>query len=261
MRVALLCVLGLLLWSPMLFAKVQTKVIPYHHGDVQLEGVLTWDDRFAGKRPGVLVVHEWWGLNDYARDRARQLAKLGYVAFAVDMYGKGKVTTHPDQAGKWMKHVQANVSNWQARAIKGLAVLRSQESVDRHHIAAIGYCFGGATVIQLAYSGADVKGIVSFHGALPLPTAKRAATINAKMLIAHGNADPFLKEEHMRKFRNALDNANIDWHMVIYGGARHSFTNPGADAYGIDALKYDRHADERSWKHMQLFFDEIFDAP
>ncbi len=261
MRVALLCIFSLLLWSPTGLAKVQTKVIPYQDGDVQLEGVLAWDDARTGTRPGVLVVHEWWGLNEYARDRARQLAKLGYVAFAVDMYGKDNVTTHPDQAGKWMKQVQASVSHWQARAIKGLAVLRSQDHVDRHNIAAIGYCFGGATVIQLAYSGAEVKGVVSFHGALPLPTGKQANKVKAKMLIAHGNADPFLKEEHIQKFRNALDKSSIDWHMVLYAGARHSFTNPGADAHGMDALKYDQQADERSWAHMQLFFDEIFGNP
>ncbi len=248
----------LLLFPSLCIAEIQTKAIPYQHGDVPLEGFLAWDDSRAGKRPGVLVVHEWWGLNEYARDRARQLAELGYVAFAVDMYGNGQVTTHPDQAGKWMKQVQANVKQWQARARNGLAVLRGQEMVDPNNIAAIGYCFGGATVIQLAYSGAEVKGVVSFHGALPLPTEKQAQRAKAKLLIAHGNADPFLNEEHIRKFRQALDAANLDWHMVMYAGARHSFTNPGADAHGIDALKYDQQADERSWKHMQLFFDEIF---
>ena len=261
MRVLILCVLGLVWCVPSVVAEVQTKVIPYQHGDVHLEGVLAWDDAATGKRPGVLVVHEWWGLNDYAKDRARQLAELGYVAFAVDMYGKGQVTTHPDEAGKWVKQVQAHVSHWQARAIKGLAVLRSQDLVDTNNIAAIGYCFGGATVIQLAFSGAEVKGVVSFHGALPLPTGKQASNVKAKMLIAHGNADPFLKEDHIRKFRQALDQANVDWQMIIYAGARHSFTDPGADARGIDALKYDQKADVRSWKHMQLFFDEIFSNP
>jgi len=200
-------------------------------------------------------------LNDYARNRAQQLAELGYVAFAVDMYGKEKVTTHPDQAGTWMKEVQANVSQWRARAIKGLAVLRSQAQVDMNNIAAIGYCFGGATVIQLAFSGEEISGVVSFHGALPLPTGKQARKVKGKMLIAHGNADPFLKEAHIQKFRNALDKANVDWYMVIYGGARHSFTNPGADAHGMDALQYNQDADRRSWKHMQLFFEEIFQTP
>ncbi len=245
-----------LLVPSLCLAEIQTRAIPYQHGDVQLEGVLAWDDVRTGKRPGVLVVHEWWGLNEYARDRARQLAALGYAAFAVDMYGKGQVTTHPDQAATWMKQVQADVKQWQARALKGLAVLQSQEMVDPQRLAAIGYCLGGATVLQLAYSGADVKGVVSFHGALPLPSENQNA--KAKILIAHGNADPFLTEQHVRKFRQALDSANLDWQMVVYAGARHSFTNPGADAHGIDALKYDRQADVRSWKHMQLFFEELF---
>lgn len=249
----------LVLFIPSLcLAEIQSKVISYQHGDVQLEGFLAWDDARTGKRPGILVVHEWWGLNEYARDRARQLAALGYAAFAVDMYGKGQVTTHPDQAATWMKQVQADVKQWQGRARTGLAVLQSQEMVDPQRLAAIGYCFGGATVLQLAYSGADVKGVVSFHGALPMPTGQQAQGADTKILIAHGNADPFLTEEHVRKFRQALDAANLDWQMVVYAGARHSFTNPGADAHGIDALKYNRQADVRSWKHMQLFFEELF---
>lgn len=166
------------------FAEVQTKTIAYQHGDVPLEGTLAWDDARTEKQPGVLVVHEWWGLNDYARDRARQLAALGYVAFAVDMYGNGQVTTHPEQASTWAKQVQADANQWQTRALKGLAVLRSQDMVDPQRLAAIGYCFGGSTVLQLAYSGADVKGVVSFHGALPLPTDAQAQRTNAKILIA-----------------------------------------------------------------------------
>ncbi|MDT7042936.1 dienelactone hydrolase family protein [Candidatus Nitronereus thalassa] len=261
MRTVIFTLVLILMPSAFALAKVQTQAISYQHGEVQLEGILAWDDSITGKRPGILVVHEWWGLNDYARDRARQLAQLGYVAFAADMYGKDKITVHPDQAGAWMKQVQANVSQWQARAIKGLAVLRSQEQVDPKNIAAIGYCFGGATVIQLAYSGEEIKGAVSFHGALPLPIGKQATKVKTKILIAHGNADPFQKEDHIRKFRNALDKANVDWQMVFYAGARHSFTDPGADARGMDALKYDQAADVRSWKHMQLFFDEIFLTP
>ena len=261
MHAVLLSLLCLLLSSHEAWAKVQTKSIPYQHGEVALEGFLAWDDSVQGSRPGILVVHEWWGLNDYARQRAQQLASLGYVAFAVDMYGTGKVTTHPDQAGKWMNQVQANVSQWQARAIQGLAVLRKQNLVDPNRIAAIGYCFGGATVVELAYSGADIQGAVSFHGSLPLPQSGTDRQTKAKLFLAHGNLDPFVKEEHVRKFRHALDNARIDWQMVVYAGARHSFTNPGADAHGMDALQYNAQADKRSWKHMQVFFDEIFQTP
>ena len=251
-------IVGLVLPLEMVAAKVATKNISYMHGEVKLEGYLAWDDAVKGKRPGVLVVHEWWGLNEYAQTRAKQLAAMGYVAFAVDMYGKGKVTKHPKQAGEWMNETTANVKNWQARAMEGLKILQKQAMVDAEKIAAIGYCFGGATVTQLAYSGAPVKGVVSFHGALPLPSDGQKVGTNAKILIAHGNEDPFLTEDHIQKFRNALEEAGFDWQMAIYAGARHSFTNPAADTVGMDALKYNKKADERSWKHMQIFFDELF---
>ena len=239
-------------------AKVATKSIAYMHGKVKLEGFLAWDDAVKGERPGILVVHEWWGLNEYAQARAKQLAAMGYVAFAVDMYGKGKVTTHSKQASEWMNQTTANVKNWQARAIAGFKILQQQEMVDAENIAAIGYCFGGATVTQLAYSGVPVKGVVSFHGALPLPAKDQEVKTTAKILIAHGNKDPFLSEDHIQKFRSTLEKAGMDWQMVIYAGARHSFTNPAADKVGMDALKYNKMADERSWKHMHLFFEELF---
>ena len=250
-----LAIILVLFTSAAATAEVRTTAVPYTHGDLQLEGFLAWDDAISGERPGILVVHEWWGLNEYARTRAKQLAALGYVAFAVDMYGKGQVTTHPDQAGKWMKAVQADVQQWQSRARAGLEVLRRQNRVDAGRLAAIGYCFGGATVLQLAYSGAPVRGVVSFHGALPLPGATKPTSRPASLLIAHGNADPFLSEGHIKKFRAALDSAGWDWQMIVYSGARHSFTNPGADAHGMDALKYKKEADQRSWRHMQLFFN------
>lgn len=253
-----LAFIGLLFPIKMVAAKVMTKSIAYTHGEVKLEGVLAWNNAVQGKRPGILVVHEWWGMNEYAQTRAKQLAALGYVAFAADMYGTGKVTTHPKQAGEWMNAMMANVKNWQARAMAGLKVLQEHEMVDANKIAAIGYCFGGATVTQLAYGGAPVKGVVSFHGALPLPSEDQEIKTNVKVLIAHGNEDPFLKEDHIQKFRSALEKAGMDWQMVVYAGAKHSFTNPAADKVGMDALKYNKKADERSWKHMQLFFDELF---
>lgn len=249
---------AVLVMSGPAIAEVQTKAVSYRHGDVELEGLLAWDDAIKGPRPGVLVVHEWWGLNEYARSRAQKLAQLGYMAFAVDMYGKGKVTDHPDQAGKWMKTVQKHVTLWQARAIEGLQVLKAQKGVDPHRLAAIGYCFGGATVLQLAYSGADIKGVVSFHGLLPIPSQEQAVRMKAKVMIAHGYADPFVTHSQVNQFQKTLDEFNVDWQMVLYAGARHGFTNPNAGKYGIDAIQYNKNADARSWKQMQLFFDEIF---
>ena len=167
-------------------ARVQSKAIPYTIGQSSYEGFLAWDDSIEGKRPGILVVHEWWGLNEYARSRAEQLAALGYVALAVDMYGKGKVTTHPEKASEWAKLTTSNVDEWLRRAQEGLKLLRADPKVDPTRLAAIGYCFGGATVMQLVYGGAPVKGVVSFHGSLPLPPNSQSTRNSAKVLIAHG---------------------------------------------------------------------------
>lgn len=243
---------------PLVEAKVQSKTIPYTYGESSFEGFQAWDDSVKGQRPGILVVHEWWGLNDYARSRAEQLAGLGYVAFAVDMYGKGKVTTHPEKASEWAKLATSNVEEWLGRAQEGLKLLQADPNVDSTRIAAIGYCFGGATVMQLVYGGAPVKGVVSFHGSLPLPANANSISNSAKVLIAHGASDPFLTADHIGQFKAALDNAEIDWQMVLYSGAQHSFTNLSADQYGLKGAKYHKQADQRSWLHMQHFFDELF---
>ena len=239
-------------------AGVVTKNVPYQHDGVQLEGYLAYDDSTKGKVPGVLVVHEWWGLNDYARKRAEQLASMGYVAFALDMYGKGKVTEHPKQASEWMHQTNSNVRLWQQRAVAGLEVLKKEPRTDATRIAAIGYCFGGATVQQLAFSGADVRGIVSFHGSLLTPTPDQVKRVKAKFLICHGAADPFITTETLRNYIAAMNETNLDWQIIMYGGAKHSFTNPNADKVGMAALKYSKSADQRSWMHMKQFFEEIF---
>ncbi len=257
-RTTLVMVGILLLCSTEALAEVQTKAVTYSHGEVALEGHLAWDDSIQGKRPGVLVVHEWWGLNDYAKWRAEELAKMGYVAFALDMYGKVKVTTHPDQAGKWASAIQKNMDQWQARVQAGLTVLQKQELVDPNRIAAIGYCFGGATVMVLAYSGVDVKGVVSFHGSLPIPSKAQASKTRAKIFVAHGNADPFLQRSHITTFQKKMDEYGLDWYMTVYSGARHGFTNPKADMFGMDGIQYNQNADQRSWQQMKAFFEEIF---
>jgi dienelactone hydrolase len=239
-------------------AKVVTRTVPYEHEGVKLQGFLAYDDASASKRPAVLVVHEWWGLNDYARKRAEQLAALGYVAFALDMYGNGKSTMHPNEASQWMSQINENIDFWRKRALAGLQVLRQDPHTDTSKMAAIGYCFGGATVQQLAYAGADLKGIVSFHGSLQLPPADAAATTRAKILLCHGGADPFTKPEDLQKYLAAMEASRLDYQIIIFGGAKHSFTNPQADQAGMPALKYDPRADRRSWALMKLFFGEIF---
>jgi dienelactone hydrolase len=249
---------SLVFWGSVAQGAVITKTISYRQGGVDLQGFLAYDNLLKGKRPGVLIVHEWWGLNDYARKRAEQLASLGYVAFALDMYGKNKVTDHPKQAQEFMQQVTENIETWRQRALAGLNVLKQQPNTDPTRIAAIGYCFGGSTVQQLAYSGADIKGIVSFHGSLILPPASTVRPIKAKFLICHGAADPFTKLEMIPPYIAAMNASGIDWQMDIYGHAKHSFTNPGADKYGMPQLGYNRLADLRSWQAMKQFLSKIF---
>jgi dienelactone hydrolase len=237
---------------------VKTETVEYQDGDTSLTGYLMYGDALEGKRPGVIVVHEWWGLNDYARKRAEMLAEPGYVAFAVDMYGGKKVTGHANEAKGWMQQITENVDAWQKRALLGLDILRKHELVSPDHLAAVGYCFGGATVMQMTCAGADLDGVVSFHGSLPPATEWQQMNIKAKILIAHGNADDFIPAERVAAFQSALENAGADWQMMIYGGARHGFTNPDAEKYGLQGVAHDVMADNRSWALMQSFFEEIF---
>lgn len=239
-------------------AAVQSKAIEYKDGETQLRGYLYWDDRYEKKRPGVLVVHEWWGLNSYARMRARMLAESGYVAFSPDMYGDGRVTEHASEAKGWMQQITANAEAWQQRARAGLEQLKSLEQVDAERLAAIGYCFGGATVLQMAYAGMDLKGVASFHGSLPAASEAQQGQIQASILVAHGEADNFVPKENIDAFIQALNQAGADWEMNIYGGARHSFTVPDAELKGIDNLKYDPKADKRSWTRLMAFLGELF---
>ena len=253
----ILAVIALLAFGTSAEAKVVTKEVPYEHNKVKLVGYLAYDDAAKGKRPGVLVVHEWWGLNDYAKKRTRQLAGMGYVAFAADMYGEGKVTTHPEQASEWSKTITSNVSQWQERANAAFDVLRKDSHVDPDRIAAIGYCFGGSTVQEMAYSGADLRGVVSFHGSLVPVHEDQVKRVKAKILILHGALDPFTSISQIADYLGAMDKSGLDWQMILYGGAKHSFTNPDADKAGMDALKYSPSADRRSWEAMKLFFNEV----
>jgi len=239
-------------------AAVKTKDVEYKFDGVTFKGQIAYDDEVKGKRPGVLVVHEWWGLDDYAKKRAAELAKLGYVAFACDMYGDGKQAKHPDDAGKFAADVRKNIDVWQGRAKAALKVLAENEMVDATKLAAIGYCFGGSTALQLAYSGADLKAVATFHAALPTPTAKQAEAIKAKILVSHGADDFFIKPESIKAFRDGLDAAKVQYKFESYPGAVHSFTVPSADDHKIKGMAYNKEADEKSWASMKVLFAEAF---
>ncbi|HKB36507.1 MAG TPA: dienelactone hydrolase family protein [Gemmataceae bacterium] len=239
-------------------AELKTKAVTYEHDGVTFKGHLAWDDAKQGKRPGVLVVHEWWGLNDYARQRAEQLAGLGYVAFACDMYGNGKTTEHPKEAGTFAGEVRKNVKAWQGRAEAALKVLQQQDAVDPKRCAAIGYCFGGSTALQLAYTGADLKAVVTFHAALPVPTEEQAKAIKARIQVHHGADDSFIPAETIEKFKAALDEAKVKYEFVSHPEAVHSFTVKGADAKNLKGIAYNEAADKKSWKMMLELFGEVF---
>ena len=239
-------------------AGVKTKTIEYDHDGTKFVGFLAYDDATNDKRPGVLVVHEWWGLNEYAKKRATMLAEMGYVAFCPDMYGNGQVTEHPKEAGKMAQTVRMNVATWQARAKAGLKVLTSQEQTDTKNLAAIGYCFGGSTALQLAYVGSDLKAVCTFHAALPTPTDEQAKAIKAKILICHGADDAFISKESIEKFKKGLDHAKAKYQFESYPGAVHSFTVPEADKKELKGMAYNEAADKKSWQQMKDLFKEAF---
>jgi dienelactone hydrolase len=239
---------------------VKTKVVTYNYDGTTLKGFLAWDDAVKGPRPGVLVVHEFWGLNDYARKRAEELAKLGYVAFACDMYGEGKVTEHPKEASEFAGEVRKNLKVWQGRAVAGLKVLQDSDLVDKNNLAAIGYCFGGSTALQLAYTGAPIKAVATFHAALPTASADEAKAVKARLLICNGADDSFIPKDAIEKFRAALDAAKVKYDFVNYEGAVHSFTVQGSDKIGVKGLAYNEKADHDSWARMQKLFGEVFGA-
>ena len=239
-------------------AEMVTKTIDYKDGDVTLEGFLAYDASISGKRPGILVVHEWTGLNDYARSRAQQLAEMGYVAFALDMYGKGVRPSNPQEASEQATKYRSDRQLMRRRARAGLDVLMGQELTDKAHVAAIGYCFGGGVALELARSGAPLAGVVSFHGNLDTPNPADARNIKGKILVCHGGDDPHVPQEQVLAFQKEMRDAGVDWQMNIYGGAVHSFTNPASGNDPSRGVAYNAEADHRSWQAMKDFFNEIF---
>jgi dienelactone hydrolase len=249
--------LALLACAFALRAEIKTETIEYQDGDTTLEGYLAYDTAVTGKRPGVLVVHQWMGLTDYEKMRCEMLAKLGYMAFAVDVYGKGIRPANTGEAGAQAGKYKSDRALLRRRVNAGLDWLRHSERVDTNRLAAIGYCFGGTAVIELARSGADLAGVVSFHGGLDSPTPADGLKIKCKVLALAGADDPFEAEKDLLAFESEMRAANVDWQLVRYGGAVHSFTQLSADG-SMKGAKYNEHADHRSWEAMRAFFAELF---
>jgi dienelactone hydrolase len=241
--------------------KIEGKPVEYKAGGVTMKGYLAYDENIKGKRPGVLVVHEWWGHNEYVRKRARMLAELGYTALAVDMYGEGKTAAHPDDAGKFASETMKNFPVAKQRFEAAENFLKKQKTVDTKRIAAIGYCFGGGVVLNMARQGVDLKAVASFHGSLAAVKPAEAGKVKAKIRVYNGEDDKFTPQEAIDAFMQEMRDAKVDFQFINYPGAVHSFTNPDADELGKKfglPLAYNADADKRSWEDMTNFFAEVF---
>jgi len=242
-------------------AEIRGEPVDYKAGNVTMKGYLAYDDSITGKRPGILVVHEWWGHDEYARRRARMLAELGYTALAVDMYGEGKQANHPDDAGKFSGEIRKNRELGRERFLAAMKVLRDNGNTDPERIGAIGYCFGGSVVLQMARDGMDLAGVASFHGGLTTTAPAKPGVVRAKILVLHGADDQFITPEQIEDFKREMEAAGAIYQFILYPGAKHSFTNPDADTYAEKfeiPLGYSADADKKSWSEMQSFFKDIF---
>lgn len=243
-------------------AGIKEEEMEYSHNGAKLTGFLAYDDSQSGKRPGVLVVHEWWGHNDHARNRAKMLAEAGYTALALDMYGSGKLANHPKRAGEFMSAAFKNWPDSQGRYNKAMGVLKAHKTVDAARIGSVGFCFGGAVSIRMARGGADLKGVVAFHSALPMEPGIKKGSMKSAVLVINGSEDGFLKPEAVAGFSKDMFEANVDFTYTNLKGVRHSFTNPQADEFSekfnIPALQYNKKADERAWSAMLQFFKRVF---
>lgn len=256
MRTMIICC-GLALIATAVMGEVATRAIEYQVDGKTMKGMLAWDDAIEGPRPGVIVFPEWWGVNEYAKTRARQLAEWGYIALAADMYGEGRMTEKPEEASAWSSEARES-GNLVARARAAYEALLKQPQSDRQKMAAIGFCFGGYVALSLALSGADLDAVVGYHTDVPEPDPEKLKQIKATIMIQEGSADPYLKEDKLHQFRDALDREGVDWRIVMYGGAVHSFTNPGADKHGMKGVAYDEAAAELAWSITRVFLEQRF---
>jgi dienelactone hydrolase len=246
---------------PLAQAAVRGEEVSYEADGVPLKGYLAYDDAVNVRRPGVLVVHEWWGQNEYARRRARMLAELGYTALAVDMYGNGLTADNPQDARKLASEVAGDFRKEQGRFEAGLTFLRNQDTVDRSQIAAFGYCFGGGVVLNMARAGEDLKAVVSFHGLLDTTIPREPRTIRAEIVSFSGDADPMIGPDKIAAFRTEMDRAGARYRLVVFPGAKHAFTNPDADMLGRKfnmPVAYDAQADKESWQQATELLRHVF---
>lgn len=239
-------------------AAVVTKTIEYRDGNTVMEGFVAYDDALAGRRPGILVVHDWMGFGAFSNNKAVELARLGYTAMAVDIYGKDVRPKNTDQAGQLIGIYKSDRPLLRRRILAAFETIKSEPSVDSSKIAVMGFCFGGTTALELARSGAAIKGVVSFHGGLNTPTPADAKNIKARILALHGADDPFVPVDEVAGFEKEMNDAHIDWQLVKYSGAVHAFTNPAAGNDNSKGAAYNEKADRRSWIAMKDFFEEIF---
>lgn len=254
----LLVVTMVLMVSKLAHAAVQTRDVRFTADGKTYQGYYAYDDATDAQRPGILVYPEWWGVNDYAKSRTRQLAELGYAALAVDVYGEGKTVDKPDVAEQLAGALKKNPQQLNTISQAALKALQDQDQVNPQQVAAIGYCFGGYAALELARTGAPLTGVVSFHGDLNTPNPDGAKNIQAKILILNGGDDPYVTAKDLENFKKNMRDAGVDWQLTSYGGAVHSFTNPQADSYHLDGIGYNPSADKRSWEAMKSFFAEIF---
>lgn len=237
---------------------IQTKVVEYKERDTTLEGFVAYDDAIKGARPGVLILHQWMGLTDYEKKRAEMLAQLGCVAFCADIYGQGVRPNNLEEAGAEASKYKKDRLLLRARVNAGLEMLRQESLVDLGRIGAIGYCFGGTAVLELARSGARLNGVVSFHGGLDSPTPGDGKNIRCKVLVLHGADDPTMSPQQIAAFENEMRSGDVDWQLVKLGGAVHAFTQWNAGNDNSKGSAYNERADKHSWEYMKLFFAEIF---
>lgn len=258
MRKIILALLMLMAMAAVAEAKVTTEVVEYEHDGTVLEGFLAWDDSFDGKRPGVLLVHQWMGLGEHEKAWAERLAAEGYVAMAADVYGKGVRPSNPTDAGAQATIYRSDRALMRARVQAGVDRLREVAACNGQ-AAAIGFCFGGGCVLELARSGSELAGVVSFHGNLDTPDPADANNIRCSVLVCHGADDPYVPAETVTAFQDEMRNAGVDWQLVAYGNSVHAFTHESAGSDNSKGAAYNEKAAKRSWQAMLDFFDEIFE--